>query len=172
MIVVNADPNVPENKAIYDAKMTMMNRLDKSTARLTEITDRLSEAEETISKIESQLKNEEGKDIDSLRKAGKAMTDSIKSIRNFIFGKPQEKQGYGSPYQLTVNGTLGEARGEVLRKTKIPDQQEMRMATEAEGLVSEAVQKTNAFFNGKWEDYKKQVESTPLKVFKDYKVIN
>jgi hypothetical protein len=172
MIVVNADPNVPGNRAIYDAKMAMMNRLDKSTARLTEITDRLSEAEETISKIDGQLKNEEGKEIDSLKKAGKAMTDSIKSIRNFIFGKPQEKQGYGSPFQVTVNGTLGDARGEVLRKTKIPDQQEIRMATEAEGLVDEAVQKTNTFFNSKWEEYKKLVEGTPLKLFKAYKVID
>ena len=172
IIVVHADPNVPENKEIYDAKMKMMERLDKSTIRLTEITDRLSDAEETIAKIEAQLKNEEGKEVDSLRKAGKAMTDSIKGIRNFIFGKPQEKQGSGAPYQLTVNGTLGEARGEVSGKTKIPDQQEFRMATEAEGLVNEAVQKTNVFFNGKWEEYKKLVDKTPLILFKPYKVVD
>lgn len=171
-IVVNADPNVPEDRNIYEAKMRMMERLDKSTERLTAITDRLSEAEETISKIEAQLKNEEGKQIDSLRKAGKAMTDSIKQIRNFIFGKPQEKQGYGSPFQVTVNGALGEVRGEVLRKTKIPDQQELRMASQAEGLVEEAVQKTNSFFNTHWENYKKLVENTPLQVFKVYKAID
>ena len=170
-IVVNADPNVPVNRTIYDAKMGMMDRLNKSTERLTEITDRLSEAEETISKVEAQLKNEEGKEIDSLRKVGKAMGDSIKSIRNFIFGKPQEKQGYGTIYQLTVNGKLDEARGEVLSKAKIPDQQEMRMATEAESLVSEAVQKTNAFFNNKWQDYKTLVEKTQINLFKPYKLV-
>ena len=111
------------------------------------------------------------KQVDSLKKAGKAMTDSIKSIRNFIFGKPQEKQGYGSPYQLTVSAMLGNAIGEVQQKTKIPDQQEMRMATQAEGLVSEAVQKTNLFFNTKWEDYKTLVEKTEVKLFKPYKMI-
>jgi hypothetical protein len=171
MIVVNADPNVPENKEIYDAKMAMMARLDKSTMRLTEITDRLTEAEESIAKVEAQLKNEEGKDADSLRKTGNAMKDSIKNIRNFIFGKPQEKQGYGSPFQITVSGVLGEAVSEVQQKTKIPDQQEMRMAAEAEGLVNEAIQKTNAFFNGKWEEYKTLVEKTQVKLFKPYKVI-
>jgi hypothetical protein len=170
-IIVNADPNVPADRAMYDAKMTMMNRLNKSTERLTEITDRLTEAEETIAKVEAQLKNEEGKDVDSLRKVGKAMGDSIKSIRNFIFGKPQEKQGYGTIYQLTVNGKLDEARGEVLSKAKIPDQQEMRMATEAESLVSEAVQKTNAFFNNKWQDYKTLVEKTQINLFKPYKLV-
>ena len=58
-----------------------------------------------------------------------------------------------------------------MSKTKIPDQQEMRMATEAEGLVNEAVKKTNAFFNGKWEEYKKLVEKTQLNLFKPYKVV-
>ena len=55
-IIVNADPNVPANKVIYDAKMAMVDRLNKSTERLTEITDRFTEAEETIAKVEAQLK--------------------------------------------------------------------------------------------------------------------
>ena len=171
MIVVNADPNVPNDKEIYNAKMVMLKRIEKSTARLVEITDRLTDAEETISKIESQLKNIEGKDTDSLRKAGKIMTDSIKNIRNFIFGKPQEKQGYGSPYQLTVNKILGDARGEVFGKTKIPDAQEMRITEELEGLVNEVVQKTNTFFKGPWQQYKKQADNTPVKLFNEYKEI-
>ena len=171
MIVVNADPNVPNDKEIYNAKMVMLKRIEKSTARLVEITDRLTDAEETISKIESQLKNIEGKDTDSLRKAGKIMTDSIKNIRNFIFGKPQEKQGYGSPYQLTVNKILGDARGEVFGKTKIPDAQEVRITEELEGLVNEVVQKTNTFFKGPWQLYKKQADNTPVKLFNEYKEI-
>lgn len=171
MLVVNSDPNVPANKEVYDAKLMMVKRIEKSTARLTEITDRLTDAEETIAKIEAQLKNVEGKDADSLRKAGKAMTDSIKSIRNFIFGKAQEKQGYGAPPQITANGKLNEARQEVMGKNKIPDQQEIRMTEEAEGLVSEAVQKTNEFFNSKWKSYQQQAEATPMKIFKEYKPV-
>ncbi len=172
MIVVNPDPNAPENKEMYDAKMVMLKRLDKSITRLTDITDRFTEAEETITKVDAQLKNIEGKDADSIRKMGKVMTDSIKSIRNFIFGTPQEKQGYGSPFQVTVNGSLRDARGEVMGKIKIPDAQEIRLTEEAEGLVNEAVQKTNAFFNGKWDEYQKLVNSIPIKLFKEYKVID
>ncbi len=172
MIFVNADPNVPNDKEIYNAKMAMLKRIEKSTARLVEITDRLTDAEETITKIESQLKNIEGKDADSLRKTGKIMTDSIKNIRNFIFGKPQEKQGYGSPFQLTANGKLGDARNEVSGKTKIPDTQETRLTEEAESLVNEVVQKTNAFFIGPWQQYKKQADGTPVKLFNEYKEID
>ncbi|HMD00092.1 MAG TPA: hypothetical protein VKH37_08055, partial [Ferruginibacter sp.] len=150
----------------------MVKRIDKSTNRLTEITDRLADAEETIARVEASIKNTDARNADSIRKMGKAMTDSIKSIRNFIFGKPQEKQGYGSPYQVTVNGRLSDARQEVLSKTKIPDQQEIRMAEEAEGLVNEAVIKTNAFFIGKWAAYQEFVESAPVRLFKEYKKVD
>ncbi|MBL0055229.1 MAG: hypothetical protein IPP31_03360 [Chitinophagaceae bacterium] len=171
LIQVNADPSVPVSREIYDAKQLLSKRLDKSTVRLTEVTDRLTEAEETIAKVEAQLKNVEGKDADSLRKLSKAMTDSIKSIRNFIFGKAQERQGYGQLDQITVNGKLGVARREVSGKNKIPDQQEIALIEIAEGLVNEVVQKTNDFFNGKWKAYQQQVEAMPMKTFKEYKPV-
>ncbi len=171
MLVVKEDPGIPVNKEIYDAQTEMLTRLDKSTARLTEVTDRLTDADETIAKVDGQLKGVEGKDADSIRTAGKAITDSIKNIRNFIMGKPQEKQGYGTPYQLTANGKLQTARYEVLGKSKIPDAQEMNQTQIAEALTNQAVEKANIFFNTSWLGYKKLVEGTPAKVFKDWKVI-
>jgi len=169
MLVVKGDPNVPDNKEVYDAKTAMLKRLEKSTIRLTEVTDRLAEAEESIAKIEAQLKNTEGKEADSLRKTGKAMTDSIKSIRNLIFGKPQEKQGYGSPYQVTVNGRIQDARGEITGKDKIPDAQETGLVEMAETMVQRAVEKANSFFSAQWAAYQKQAEATPVKIFKEFK---
>ena len=171
MIVVNADPNVPNDKNVYDAKMVLLKRLEKSALKLTEITDRLTEADETIAKIEAQLKNIEGKEADSLRKAGKAMTDSVKSIRNFIFGKPQEKQGYGTVYQLTVNEKMQAARGEILGKNKIPDAQELNQVEVAETLVAQAIEKANTFFTTKWMAYQKLAEATPMKIFNSYKPV-
>ncbi len=171
MIVVNADPNVPNDKNVYDAKMVLLKRLEKSALKLTEITDRLTEADETIAKIEAQLKNIEGKEADSLRKAGKAMTDSVKSIRNFIFGKPQEKQGYGTVYQLTVNEKMQAARGEILGKNKIPDAQELNQVEVAEALVAQAIEKANTFFTTKWMAYQKLAEATPMKIFNSYKPV-
>jgi hypothetical protein len=171
MVIVKSDPKIPENKEVYDAKVNLLKRLEKSTNRLTEVTDRLIEAEETIAKIEAQLKNTEGKEADSLRKTGKTMTDSIKNIRNFIMGKPLEKQGYGRPYQVTANGRLQDARGEIINKNKVPDAQEIGLVEMVETLTAQAVEKTNAFFNTKWTDYKKQAEATPLKIFKEYKPV-
>src|SRR5213075_998474 len=108
---------------------------------------------------------------DSLRKSGKAMTDSIKNIRNFILGKPLEKQGYGTPYQETPMRRMQEARSSIVRKDKIPAAQEFALISLAEARVAEAVEKTNTFFNGKWLAYQKQADATPMKLFKEYKSV-
>ncbi len=171
MLVVKPDPAVIASKQLYDAKMAALKRLEKSINKVVDITDRLTEAEETIAKVEAQLKNMESKEADSLRKSGKAMMDSIKKIRNFIMGTPQEKQGYGTPYEITVNDRLREASSEVIRKNKIPDAQEFGLIVIAESLVKEAIQKTNLFFDSKWKEYQKQADDTPMKIFKDFKVI-
>lgn len=171
-LIVNENPLTPFNNEVYNSKKLLLQRLEKSSARLTNITDQLTEGEETIAKVEAQLKNVEGKEADSLRKVGKAITDSIKNIRNFIFGKPQEKQGYGTVYQLTVSDKLQAAISEVLGKSKIPDTQEINQIEIAETLVTQAVEKANTFFTTKWENYKKLAETTPLKAFKEYKTID
>ena len=169
MLVVKPDPSVVSSKNLYDEKMAAIKRIEQSIIKTVAVTDRLTEADETIAKVDAQLKNMEGKEADSLRKTGKAMTDSIKKIRNLIMGTPQEKQGYGSPYEITVNERLREARSEVMRKSKIPDAQEFGLITMAEGLVAEAIQKANSFFNGKWMQYQQQANATPMKIFKDFK---
>lgn len=169
ILQVKSDPVAPANKEIYDAKMSAIKRIEKSTGKLVEITDRLNDADETITKVEAALKNIDGKEADSLRKTGKAMSDSIKKIRNFIMGTPQEKQGYGTPYEITANGRVREARSEVMNKIKIPDAQEFGQIEMAEVLVRDAVKKANDFFNGKWTEYQKQTDATPMKLFKDFK---
>ncbi|MBS1509434.1 MAG: hypothetical protein JST86_01235 [Bacteroidetes bacterium] len=171
MLEVKADPNVPNDKQVYDAKKELLQRLDKSVARLTQVTDRLTDAEEALNKMDAQLKNVEGKNSDTLSKAGKIMADSIKSIRNFIFGKKQEKQGYGSPYQLTVNSKLFGARNEILSKNKIPGAQEMNQVQIAEKLVQQVVEKTNSFFNNQWAAYEKLATGNPVPLFKPYQII-
>ena len=169
MIVVKSAPGQTISKQVYDAKVSALNRIEKSTSKVVEIADRLTEADEIIAKLGAQLKNVEGAEVDSLLKFGKAMTDSVKKIRNFIFGTPHEKQGYGGPFEITVNGRLYDAKGEILAKNKIPDAQEFTLVEMAEQVVMEAVQKANSFFNSKWKQYRQQADNTPMKIFKDFK---
>jgi photosystem II stability/assembly factor-like uncharacterized protein len=166
-MVVKYDPRSTYPAEIRAAQKKMLDRLAISSAKLTTAMDRLTDAEETIKKVEGQLKDLEGKEIDSLRKNSKAVTDSIKNIREFIVGKRNEKQGYGVPYQLTTTGKLGEARRSIMGKEAAPAANEEQLVIQAETLVQQAIQKIETFFTSKWPAYRKQVEATPMKLFKE-----
>jgi hypothetical protein len=171
MMVVKADPNVPVSRELYDARIRVLKRLEKSTAKLVTVTEQLTEAEETVKKIEATLAGVDARQSGSIRKLTTAMNDSIKNIRNYIFGKAQDRQGYGTPYQVTVNGRLQEATFGIAGRNKIPDAQEMRLTDEAEFLVNDVTKRTNNFFATKWKEFQTAVETAQIKLFKEVKMI-
>ena len=96
------------------------------------------------------------------------MQDQIKTIREFISGKPQTRQGYGQVPQITVMTRFQQANQAIGSKPVKPGAQEEMMVSWAEAAIAQAVQRINGFFEGKWKDYRRQVEATPMKLFKDY----
>jgi hypothetical protein len=96
------------------------------------------------------------------------MQDSIKGIREFISGKRQEKQGYGTAYQLTVSNKLREAQMLIMGKRTMPGANEEHAIKIADELVQKAVDRVNALSGGPWKAYRQQTESTPLKLFEDF----
>lgn len=171
MVVVNDDPNAPTPKEVRDALRKFSARIDKSTLRLGSLNEKLTEADDVIKKVEANYAGMNPKQADTLRKVAKAMLDTIKLIREQLNGVPQEKQGYGNIPQVTVNSVLQEARGTAMGKGAIPGAQEERLIAEAEKMVDDVVKRTNAFFEGAWKGYRVLAESAPVKLFKDYKVI-
>ena len=167
-ITIKDDPRIGDRNEVKLAQRSMQLRLRESSNKLTEGMDRLADAEEVLQKTEAYSKDMEGKQIDSLRKSTKRIQDEIKSIREFISGKPQTRQGYGNVPQITVINQWQQASAAIVAKPVIPGKQEEMLIERAEGLIKEAVQRINTFFDGKWKAYRKQVEETPLKIFKDY----
>ncbi|MDX1936106.1 MAG: hypothetical protein SFU21_03280 [Flavihumibacter sp.] len=167
-ITVKDDPRLGDRTAVKKAQRDLQGRLRKSTNKLVDAMDRLTEAEDVCKKIDGQMRDVEGKEADSLRKASRAMQDDIKKIREFISGKPQEKQGYGTVPQITVMNQMQQANQYIGGKTTAPGAQEIMLVERAEKIIDEAIQKINSFFDGKWKGFRQQAENTPLKLFKDY----
>ena len=100
------------------------------------------------------------------------MTDEIKSIREFISGKTSDRQGLArNPFEITVMTQLQQAQQSIGSKMVAPGQQEEALVVNGEKAVATSVQKINAFFDGKWKDYRNLVEGTKVNLFKDYKPI-
>ena len=170
-IKVNDDPRFGNRNEIKLAQRKMYDRLQKSGNKLTEGMDRLTEADEICTKITAQLKDLDGKEADSLRKSTKAMQDSIKSIREFISGKVDDKQGINRDQGNTVIRVYQLAAQYIGSKNIAPGAQEEKLVLNAETVIGQALQKINDFFANKWVAYRQQVEGTKLNLFKDYKPI-
>ena len=167
-VVIKDDPRLGDRTAVRKAQRELQARLRKSADKLTAGMDRLTESEDVMRKVEAQLRDMQGKEIDSLRKSTKAMQDSVKAIREFISGVPQTRQGTGSVPTITIMSQLQQANQVIASKPITPGAKETEMVGWAEAAIGQAVQRINNFFEGKWKDYRRQVESTPMKLFKDY----
>ena len=170
-ITVKDDPRSGNNNEVKKAQRAMAARLRKSTDKLTESMDRLTEASDVLGKMLAQLQNVEGKEADSLRKTTRALQDSVKLIREFISGKTSDRQGISRSQDPTVMTRVQEANQYIAAKPVAPGEQEERLLAIAEKQIDIAVQKTNNLFEGKWKEYRKQVESTKINLFKDYSPI-
>jgi len=172
LVTVKDDPRLGDRTAVRAAQRALYDRLRKSVDKLTEGMDRLTESDEVCGKVLHELTGLEGKEVDSVRKTTARIQDTIKSIREFVSGKTSDRQGLArSPFEVTVLSQVREAQQSIGSKIVAPGAQEETMVANAETAVAEALQKINAFTDGKWKDYRGLVEATKLSIFKDYKPI-
>ena len=157
-ITVKDDPRLGDRTDIRIAQQKMRDRLRVSGDRLTEALDNLSDAEEVLGKVEIQYKDLKGDAADSIRKSTKSMQDSVRSIREFISGKRQTRQGYGQMPQITVMNQYQQANQAISAKPVIPGAQEIMLVERAELLIGEGAGSIDRFLNGPWKGYKSQVE--------------
>jgi photosystem II stability/assembly factor-like uncharacterized protein len=166
-LTVKFDPRIPFPEDVRKNQRQYMDRFYKMVTELTEANDLLTDMDEGIKKVETLIKDEKGAGPDELRKSGKALQDSIKLIREYMFGKRQEKQGYGSAYQLTVQNKINESRQLVMGKNTMPGEQEERAMEIARNMSDEAIRRINALKNSAWKEYKEKVSKMELKLLKD-----
>lgn len=168
MVTIKDDPRLKKSQEVMMAQRRMLERLRASSDKLILAIDRLAESEETMGKITAQLRGLDGREIDSLRKATTVITDSIKAIRETISGNQSDRQGLSRPQQVTVLNTIQTAQQYITAKSLAPGAQEEALVKNAELLISQTLQRVNAFYNTKWKDYRTQTENTRIGLFKDY----
>lgn len=167
MVTVKADFRKNFNLADETAKREVMKRLQNSTDKLVKATDQIEDSRVIVENILAQLKTNEDKSLDSLRKSSKAMIDDLKTANEMVMGKKFKRQGYGRPYQVTAPGAISEASRYLRSKSKI-GRAEMILVETAEAETTKTIEKVNTFFETKWADYRKQVETAKVPMFKDY----
>ena len=170
-VTVKDDPRLGNRNDIKLAQRKMYDRLRKSSDKLIIGTDRLTEAEDVTNKILAEIRDVEGRDVDSLRRNSRVILDSIKAIREFISGKASDRQGLNRERGETVMSVLQTATQSIGSKMVAPGVQEEKLIQNAELMINLAIQRINSFFENKWKTYRQQTEATRVNLFKDYKPI-
>jgi photosystem II stability/assembly factor-like uncharacterized protein len=168
-VTIKADPRKTDNSSIRKAQKSLLTTLRKTADKLTTGLDQLTDAEDITKKFETQYKDLEGKEADSIRKQTKKMQDEIKSIRDFVNGKKIERQGYGQVPEETVMTSLQEAQSSINGKNAMPGSQEELLVQKATSKINESVVKINKFFNDKWKPYQALIETSKVSIFKEFK---
>ncbi len=164
---VQYDPRIAYPAEVRKAQKQYMDQYYKMVTDLTAANDLLTDMDDGIKRIEPLIRDEKGAQADSIRKTGKAIQDSIKLIREYMFGKRQEKQGYGTDYQLTVQTKINEVRQLVMGKPVAPGPQEDNALNIAKTLSNDAITRINNLKNDSWKKYKDVVAKMPLNLLKD-----
>lgn len=166
-ITVKADPRINYDRSAALARKDFYERLKPSISKLTEAVDRLNDANEITEKISNQIKDQEGKEIEALKKQIKAVQDSIKTKKELILPRPLDKQGYGRPFRITASTKIQEAMSYLRSRQTAPSKTELQTVELAEAITKESVDKIDKFFSTQWAEFRKQVENMKWSFFKD-----
>jgi photosystem II stability/assembly factor-like uncharacterized protein len=171
MVQVADDPRVPSKNEVVLAQDKLLDQLQVVADKYNAAQDQLDEAELTLTQLKAEWKDKKDKGVDSLNKAHKAIAEKVKSLKEMMVGKRQEKQGYGTVPTITPISIIRSAGMLIMGKNTLPGAQEERVIAEAKVAADKVATQVNAFFAKDWADFRKLVESTPIKKFKEVETI-
>jgi photosystem II stability/assembly factor-like uncharacterized protein len=171
MVVVADDPRVPSKHEVVLAQDKLMDQLQVVADKYNAAQDQLDDADLILTQLKAEWKDKKDKGVDSLHKAHKAIAEKVKNLREMMVGKRQEKQGYGTVPTITPMSIIRSASMLIMGKNTMPGAQEERVIAEAKVAADKVATQVNAFFAKDWADFRKLVEATPIKKFKEVTTI-
>ncbi len=171
MVEVADDPRLPSKNEVVLAQDKLLDQLQMVADKHNAAQDQLDDADLILVQLKAEWKDKKDKGLDSLNKVHKAITEKVKNLREMMVGKRQEKQGYGTVAAITPIGIIRNASMLVMGKTSMPGAQEDRAIADATVVAADVASKVNAFFAKDWADFRKLVEATPIKKFKEIEAI-
>ena len=170
-IEVKGDERLADRTLVVKKQDELMAKHQPSADKFNSVMDQLDEVDALLLELKAEWKDKKDKGLDTLNKAHKTITASAKALRESIFGKKQEKQGYGTVDVITPISIIRDASMLIGGKNTMPGEQEDRKLQEAETAIQNVIAKANEFFTKDWANFRKLVEATPIKKFKDYESI-
>lgn len=168
-LTIKPDPRLPISQEDLLAKEPYLQEIKSIIDAAFKGFERMKDAEKTISKVNGLLDQLSEADQDSLKKAGKAISDQLSELKK-EFTTTSDFQGYDH-YTIRINDQLGNAEEYINSSDGEPGANAKQALAEVKKRVSDVLVKINTIFAEEWPAYQKQVEAARPTVFKKYEKI-
>ena len=140
----------------------LLDQLIKQIETATDAGDCLREAKETVGLISKRLQERKDDEAKDLKKNGKALLDSIKTLDELINQK--DVQGIRND-NTKLGNLLSTAYSAVQSSWDAPGQRELITMQQAERSLNIILKRINTFFDTNWKNYKDAVEKAAVSFF-------
>ncbi|RKF02861.1 sortilin (neurotensin receptor 3) [Tenacibaculum lutimaris] len=166
-ITVKFDPRLTISQTAINQKYDTGKELEKYQNIIADAVKQLVESKDIANSYKAKFTK---KDKKAYKEQIKNSTETIKKIDSLLdiyFGKVDKRQGIIRNPDPTVTQRLGTANWYVNSRFGEQTATEKQLINQFKGAFKEVIQKTNAFFDKDWKEYKVEVEKIDLSPFKE-----
>ena len=169
MISVESDPRLNVSLAninqVYDGLKTM-ERMRQTAA---DAVKQLVESKQTAEKYKKELQKLDKEKYKETIESSKEIIEKIDDLIAIYIGTVDKRQGITRNPEMNVNRRLGTAASYISSRQNGLTSTERTLMQHAKNALSDALQKTNTFFNENWNPYITKLKTINLSDFKEIK---
>jgi len=168
-IKVESDPRLNISQSNINQIYTASKTLEKYTQTAADAVKQLVESKNTAKEYQSKLTKEDKKKYKEEIKSSKEIIKKIDSVIAFYIGKVDKRQGITRNPETNVVQRIGGASGYIGSRQNGLTRTEETLIKHAKDDLEKALEKTNAFFDKEWSDYKSMMQKIEISPFKETK---
>ena len=150
-VTVELDPRTDADVNVLRARHAMYRDYEAMIETAADMMDRVRQAKEVVARVNDALSDRDDDTAGSLKKDGKAMTDSLNAFQDRYFGVTG-KQGIYRQVDTVQNAVSG-AGQYLFASDRAPDTPEDWSMSAGRRALDAMLADVNAFLTGAWADY-------------------
>ena len=164
-ITVKSDPRLEVSQKAIDEVYANGKVLETYTQKAADAVEQLVKSKEIAEQFQKELKDLDEKKYQDQIEASKQIVKQVDSVIALYLGKVDKRQGITRSKEITVMQRLQTARSYVSSRKMGMTATERQLLLFAKQELASALEKTNAFFNTDWKEYRSTMESLDLSPF-------
>ena len=168
-IKVEFDPRLKMSNLDITQKYNVSKELESYQKTMANAVKQLVHSKNIVKEYKTKLAKEDKKKYKKQIKASTEINKKIDELIAIYLGKIDKRQGIVRNPEVNVNQRLGTDRWYVGSRFGPQTDTEKQLIRQFKNSLTDALNKTNAFFNKDWKDYKTEVEKITISPFKKTK---